>query len=326
MADVNIGERVASTYERTFGDKPTDNIFTSQALWMALGEKGFKKSAKGGRLFEADIEYATNTTMQFVGEFDMLDVTRINTFDAARYDVKTCAGTISYSYQEMLMNQGSDMAKFDLIAARIENGRMSHSGVLNSQSWSTAPAGSLEIIPLPTIISATPTTGTVGGINAATYVFWRNRQNSGAKTTTLFDNLVSAMTTTFDQCSLGGIKKTPTAAISDLTTFAGYESVMQARLRYMVDDLKRKGDTAFSNSAIMFKDIPYFYDEDHPSARVDFLNNDVLKFEYLEGSFMKLEKSVQPSNQLVNTHIIHTMGNWVCAARRHLGCVTLTTS
>src|SRR5215831_9031866 len=115
MADVNIGERVAATYERVYPKKPTDNIFLSFALFNALGEEGFKVGAPGGRLWEVPIEYAENTTMAMVGEYEALDLTKISVFDAARYDQKIAAGTIVYSYLEQRQNQGSDEAKFDLI-------------------------------------------------------------------------------------------------------------------------------------------------------------------------------------------------------------------
>lgn len=325
MADPNIGQLVAATYEHVYPATPTDNIFKSNALWMALGDKGFKQSAGGGRLFECDVEYAINTTMQMVTEMQQLDTTRIDVFDAARYDQKIAAGTVVYSYLEMLRNRGAD-AKFPLIERKIENGRNSLMTLLNQQSWNTSTPGANELTAIPTIISSSPTTGTVGGINAAVFTWWRNQQNSGAKTTVIFDNIQSAYRTCFNNCSLGGIKRTPTAIISDQTTFAGFEGTLATLLRYKSEDLKSKGDPGFLNTAISFKGIPYFYDEDHPSARADFLNNDVLKFEYLEGAWMKLDPAVDPANQLANVHKLYTIGNWICAARRHLGCVTSTTS
>lgn len=322
MADPNLGTLVAATYEHQYPQSPEDNIFNSFATFYALGEKGFKQSAEGGRLFETPIEYAENTTMQFIGEFDVIDTTRIDPFDVARYDQKICAGTISYSYLEESRNRGSDR-KFDVIEGRIENGRNSHMSLINRNMWNTGTPGSDELTAIPTIISATPTSGTVGGINAASFSFWRNRQNAGTKTTTAFDNLRSSMETTFNQCSLGGIKKTPTFIITDRSSFEGYVGTQTSLVRYVGGD-RKSVDASFLNSAVKFKEVTMAYDEDHPSARVDFLNS-VLKFEYLSGAWMKLDPSVTPNNQLVNTHKIYTFGNLICSARRHLGCVTAIT-
>lgn len=321
MADPNIGQVVASTYERVYPQKPTDNIFNSRALWFALGEKGFKVSAPGGRLFECPLEYAENTTMQMVGELDQLDTTRIDVFDAARYDQKICAGTVVYSYLEELRNRGDD-AKFALIEGKIENGRNSHIAKLNRQAWNTSTPGANELTSLPTIIASSPTTGTVGGINAATFTWWRNKQASGAGTA--FSIIQSAYRSVFNQCSLGGIEMTPTCVISDRFSFEGFEGTLTTNVRYFYQDRYKDkgGDPGFLNSAIAFKGIPYFYDEDHPATRADFLNNKVLKFEYLAGAWMKLDPAVDPANQLANIHKLYTMGNFICSARRHLGCVT----
>lgn len=320
MADPNLGLLVASTYEHQYPNQPEDNIFNSFALFYALGDKGFKVSAEGGRVFECPIEYAENTTMQMIGEFDIIDTTRVDPFDVARFDQKIAAGTVQYSYLEEMRNRGSDR-KFDVIEGRVENGRNSHIALINRQSWNIGTPGTNELTSIPTIISATPTTGTVGGINAASFSFWRNRQNSGAKTTNAFDNLRSVLETTFNQCSLGGIKKTPQMAIGDRPSFEGYVGTQTSLLRY-IQDGKQKVDASFLNSAINFKGIPFAYDEDHPATRVDFLNPDVLKFEYLAGAWLKLDPAVVPTNQLVNVHKIYTMGNYICSARRHLGCVT----
>lgn len=321
MADPNIGEKVAATYEKVYPAKPTDNVFLSQALFYSLGEKGFKQSASGGRLFEWPLEFGENLTQQMVGEWDLLDTTRISVFDAARYDQKVAAGTCSYSYLELAQNSGSPEAKFDLIAARVENARKSHRALINRQAWATAPPGSNDFTSIPTIVSTTPTVTIVGGINPQTMTWWRNRANSGQATTNPGDNIARAYELTWDQCSLGGFQMTPTAMISDLASFVLYQMVIQPRLRYFVEDLGKNGDSSFLASAIRYKAIPYFYDEDCPANSCYFLNNEVLKFSYLENCFIKLDPAVDPANQLANTHKLYTFGNFCCGARRHLGVV-----
>ena len=326
MADPNIGEQVAATYEDVYPDKPEDNFFYSNALWYALGEKGFKLSRDGGRLFEWPLEFAANTTMAMVNEYEALSTTVVPVFDAARYDQKTAAGTVTYSVQEMLRNQGSPRAKFDLIEGRIENGRKSHRNLLNTQAWSTAVPGSKDLTSIPTIVATDPTVGIVGGINGATFPWWRNRQNSGAATPTTgtpFENLDSAMELTFNQCSLGGFDMTPTCAISGIEVFTGYEGSLQTRLRYFVEDLGKNGDSAFLANAIRYKAIPFFYDEQlNGAGSLYFLNNKVLRFEYLDGAWAKLDAAIMPANILENVHRIYTVGNFCCGARRHLGVVT----
>jgi hypothetical protein len=325
MADPNIGELTASVYERRFPGKPTDNIFTSNALFFALGDKGFKEQADGGRLIEADIEYAQNSTNAMIGEFDTIDTTRIDVFDAARFDWKICAGTCTYSYLEMLRADGSE-AKFDIIAAKIESERNSHISKLNTQAWNSGTPSANELTSIPTLIPTDPTIGTVGGINRATFSFWRSRQTSGAKSSTAFDNLQAAMRSIHNQCSLGGFKKRPTHVVTSRTVMEGFEGTLTTLNRYLREDRKGTGDPAFMNDALEYKGLPMFYDEDaSPSDSLYFLNNEMVKFVYLKGAWVKLDPLVTPTNQLVNVHKMYTMGNFALKAGRHCGVVTAIT-
>jgi hypothetical protein len=321
MADPNQGQIVASVYERRYPAAPTDNIFTSNALWMSLGSKGFNEAAPGGRLIEKGVEYAQNSSNAMIGEMDTVDTTRYDVFDVARFDWKLCAGTCTYSYLEMARAQG-DEAKFDLVASKIENERNSQISTLNVQAWNASTPGTNELTSVPTIISTTPTTGTVGGINRASFTFWRNRQTSGAKSSTAFDNLQSTMRSIHNQCSLGGLRKRPTHVITSRTVFEGYEGTLTTLNRYLRDDRKTVGDPGFMNDALEYKRLPMFYDEDAVSDSLFFLNNDFLKFVYLRGFFLKLDPEVVPANQLINVHKLYTFGNFATSASRHLGVVS----
>jgi hypothetical protein len=188
-ADPNLGEVAATVWEKKFGKKPTDNIFTANALFYFLGEEGFKEEADGGRLIEFGLEFAENSTFKSYGELDTLDTTRISVFDCARFDWKIHAGTVVYSELERLRAQAS-AGKYDLIAEKLENGKNSHIANMNRAMWSDGTGnGSQDIGGLQLIISTTPTTGSVGQINRATFSFWRNQQTSGVKSSTAFDNL-----------------------------------------------------------------------------------------------------------------------------------------
>lgn len=321
MADPAIGEVAASVFEKKFGKKPTDVIHNSRALFFFLGKDGFKEKADGGRLYEWDVEYAENTTNAMQGEMDTLDTTRIPVFDALRYNIKIAAGTVVYSDLEELRAAG-DSAKFDLIGAKLENGKNSHIGLLNRQCWGTG-AGANDIDGLQKLISITPTTGTVGGVNRANFSFHRNKQTSGAKTTSAFDNLRSALTSIHNQCSLGGTENTPTALLWDRATQEGYEGTLVTLERYNSADRKGGADAGFLNKAIMFKGIPAFYDEDAPAGEARFVNNKFIKFAYHR--WMKMNPAVDPANQLSNVHKLSTFGNLCAVASRHLGVVSAIT-
>jgi hypothetical protein len=268
------------------------------------------------------MEYAENTSNQMIGELGTIDTTRIDVFDVARYDWKIAAGAVTFSDLEKLRAAASS-GKYDLVAEKLENGRDSHIALLNRQCWGLG-IGSNDIDGIQKLISSTPTTGSVGGVNRGTFSFWRNRQNSGAKTTVIYDNLRSAIRTTWNQCSLGGVKMKPTHIVMDQTTFGGYEGILIANEQIMTADKQKRADAGILQGALMFKDAPVFFDEDAPADSVYLLNNEVLKFVYLKNGWMKLKEEVEPSNQLASVRRIATFGNLCTSGSRHLGVVTTT--
>lgn len=326
MADVNIGQNAASVWEQVIGKKPTNQVLTSRALFHFLGEKGFKEEADGGRLIEFSLSYALNTTFKSYGEVEDLDTTRIDVFDAARFEWKINAGTVVYSELERL-RAAEGSRKFDLIAEKLENGKESHITAMNQQCLSDGTGNSSKDIGgLPLLIAADPTTGTVGGINRATYSFWRNRQASGAQTAAAFDNLRSTMRSVFNQCTDGGVTFAPTFGLTTRTVFEGYTSLLVANERYNKDGSQlRGGDAGFDNSALLFQGAKLFYDEDAPTGRLYFGNPKFLKLAYLKGGWMKMYPQVDPANQLSNVHKVATFGNMGTNQSRRLGVVTAIT-
>lgn len=322
MADPNQGQVIAAVWEQIMNEGPTDNIFTSQGLIYLLNENGFKASSDGGRLFEFSVEYTTNTTFKSYGELDPLDTTRIDVFDCARYDQKIFAGTVVFSDLEDLRNAAGGR-KFDVVKAKIKNGMSSAMEALNTMLYADGTGNaSKDFDGLNKVISTTPSTGTVGGINAATFSFWRNKQTSGAKTTNAFDNLRSTMTSVFNQCSLGGTERQPTGGVTDRASFEGYEGLLTNIERLYRTDAKNNGDIGFLNDAIAFKGKPLIYDENCNAGNLYWVNNNYLKLAYLKGGWMKMKDPIEPANQLSRVHRVITVGNLCASARRHLGVVS----
>lgn len=323
MPDVNIGGVPAVAWEYVHGDGPTDNVFTSQAFLYLLKDGGYLEYADGGRLFEFTLEYAINSTFRSVSEMEGLDTTRPDVFDAARYEQKIFAGTVVFSKLEELRNAVANR-KIDVIKGKLKNGTNSAMQGLNQMCLGDGTGnGGKDMDGVQKTISTTPTTGTVGGVNAAVWAFWRNRQTSGAKTSTAYDNVEAAYRSIHNQCSLGGTDKKPTGLFSDRTSFEGYNSLLVDIERLVKDSGgEADADLDWLNDAIAYKGIPYVYDEDAPSGNAYFVNKNFMKLTVLKGAWLKMLPPVDPSNQLGTVHRVMTVGNLCASARRHLGVVS----
>jgi hypothetical protein len=320
LPDPNIGQLTASVFERVVRRKPEDNVFTSQLLLKLLKEGGGFTKEPGGALIEETLMYAENTTFGSHSGYDTLNVTPVDVFDAARFNWKENAGTISYSQIEQLRAMGEE-AKFALIDAKVENGKQSHFATMNRQMYSDGTGnGGKDIGGLALLVSATPTTGTVGGINRALFPFWRNRQVLGTNTGTAFNQLRGAMRSIYNSCSKGAAEEHPEWFVSDQTSFEGYESTLTVNERFTS---KAEGDGGFKNEVLKFKGAKVTFDEDCPAQTMYCLNGRNLKFRYLR--WAKAEPAIRPANQTAEVVQVYTAGNFSINNPRRLGVITVLT-
>ena len=336
MPDPNLGQVTATVWEQVIGKTPNDNIFNSRAFFYSLaggGNPGLKKgvgfegrdAAAGGRVFDFTLEYAENTTFRSYSETETLDTTRIDVFDAARYEWKISAGTVVWSDLEELRAQ-ADSGKIDLIASKLENGKQSHITNMNRQLLGDGTGnGGKDMSGIKQVISSTPTLGTVGSISRVNFAFWRNKQTAGTQTASAFDNLRAAMRSIYNQCSRGGMIDAPTAGLTTRTVFEGYESLLVANERFTVEDKNNNGQGAFANASLKFKGASLFYDEDLDTDNLYFYNPKFLKLIYLKGAWMKMKERIEPSNQLIAVQRLFTVANLATNNSRRCGVVTSIT-
>lgn len=321
--DPNIGQVASVAWEFVHGDGPTDNVFTSQALLYLLRDGGYQEYVDGGRLFEMTVEYKLNTTFKSVSELEVLDTTRVDVFDCARYEQRIFAGTVVFSNLEELRNAVANR-KIDVVKGKLKNATNSAMEGLDGMLFADGTGNSgKDMLGLAAIIPDNPLTGSVGTINAGLWTFWRSKQQSGQNGTAPFDNLRAALESVHNQCSLGGTDKKPTGIVTDRVSFEGYISTL-TQIERLVKDSEGEADPdlGWLNDAIQFKGLPMVYDEQAPAQHAYEVNKAFLKLLILQGAWLKMLKPVDPSNQLATIHRVMTVGNLCCSARRHQGVVT----
>lgn len=325
MATPNLGETTATVWENRIGGKPRDVVFNSRAFFKSMEKNGFKEVADGGRLFEFTLEFAENTNFHSVSEMETLGTSRINVFDASRFTPKIAAGTLVLSNLEELRAAGkSSKLQAGLLASKMTNAKNSHIADMNRMCLGSASTGK-DWNGIRHLISIDPTTGSVGGISRASFSFHRNRQASGAQTSSSFDNLRSGMTSIYNLCGLGGIDQMPEWVQCHRTEFEGYEQILVAIEQIADARMKKDSDIAFMNEMLKFKGTRMFFDEDATAGEMRFYQNTDLKLVYYKGGWMKLDPKVDPHNQLANVHKLATYAQLCSVGNRHLGVLSAIT-
>lgn len=171
MASPNLSEIVTTTLQAR-SKKLADNVVRNNGLLERLSSRGKARPFSGGRSIVEEIEYGMNGTYTRYSGYQALNISPSDTMTAAEFPIRQAAVAVSISGLEELQNAGSER-QIDLLEKRISNAEktMMNGMALDVYSDGTAAA---QITGLQALVSTAPTSGTVGGINRATWVFWRN--------------------------------------------------------------------------------------------------------------------------------------------------------
>jgi hypothetical protein len=322
MPDPNRGQRITANWETVVGKRPEDQIH--EDYWVlnrfSKGEGFVGKS--GGDFIAIPIEYALNSTVGSYSDTDTISTTRVDVFDRAESQWKEVAGTVVVSDLELDRNSG-DGQVFDLLKAKLENLKKSIRSSLNVMLHGSGTGnGGKDITGLGALVPTDPSTGTVQGINLATFTFFRSQQTSGAQSSAAFDNLRAAMRSIYNQCSNGVAEDHPTFAVTTRTVFEGYEGLLIANERFTD---KTSGEGGFQNEVLKFKGAAISFDNDATAGELRFLNPKFLKLYYKTGAWMKMQEPIRPANQTLDIYLNRTMAQLVSLQPRRLGAVTAIT-
>ena len=318
----NAGQRVAANWEIVVKTKPEDQIHDDYWLFNQLSQGDGFVGKSGGDFIAVPIEYALNGTVGSYSDLDTISTTRYDVFDRYEAQWKEYAGTYAVSDLESDRNAGEGQV-FDIRDAKLENLRNSIKSKFNEHFYAAGTANSgKDFTGLATLVSSTPSSGTVQGVDRASFSFARNQQASGAQTTSAFDNLRAVMRSQYNLASNGVSADHPSFGVTTRTVFEGYEGLLLANERF---DSKDNGDGSFKNEVIKFKGMRLSYDNDCPSGLMYLLNPKFLKLYYKTGAWMKAQPSQRPVNQTADFVIIRTMANLVALNPRRLAVITAIT-
>ena len=174
MAFPNTTDIVATTIQSR-SRAIADNVTKNNALLAKLNMRGNIKPFSGGNVILQELSYAQNGNGAFYSGYDLLPVAAADVISAAEYNIKQLACPVVISGLEMLQNSGKE-AFIDLLEGRINVAESTMSNLLAQSIYSDGTgSGGKEITGLNAQVPSDPTTGTVGGINRATWTFWRSQ-------------------------------------------------------------------------------------------------------------------------------------------------------
>lgn len=174
MAFPNITDIVATTIQnrsRTIAD----NVTFNNALSAKLNQRGNVKTFSGGNTIMQELSFAMNANGGWYSGYDLLPVAAQDVISSAEYTIKQLACPIVMSGLEQLQNAGREQM-IDLLEGRITVAESTMANLLSGGLYADGTgSGGKELTGLNAAVPTNPATGVYGGIDRATWAFWRSK-------------------------------------------------------------------------------------------------------------------------------------------------------
>lgn len=240
---------------------------TPFAFWMKQG--GRVENIQGHTRIEIPLEYGSNDTLRWIGKGSTIPISDPNLLTMTYEDWRYVAVSVVRYGTDDQKNRGQ---------AQLINYVKTKLGAAERALWEEFEraffadgAGALEPNGLQNIVADLPTSGTVHGIDRATYTWFRNQYKTSTGAASIY--LVSDMRNLMNTCTkYAKAEMNDLAIVTDQTSFELYEDETMEQKRIVN---QKMADAGFEN--FQFKGRPMFWSPYAPSAKMYFINTNYLK-------------------------------------------------
>ena len=306
-------ELVTTTWRKHAKDTK-DALSKNNALLRRINDKGMTRIEDGGLTIVQGLDYAQNGTYQRYSGFDVLNVGASDVLTAAEYQWRQIAINVVASGQELRINSGGNKI-INLAKARIKNAQRTAKNNFSVDIYSDGTLTN-QINGLQALVADTGT-GTVGGIDSATWTFWRNKVQSaaapigGGAAVTLGPTTIEGLMLDLWLSLVRGDDK-PDLIVCDNNYFSMYEKSQVSIKRYTSSD---EADGGFVSLKYKGADVIFDGGSGIPDNRMYFLNTDYMHLvEHKEAQWTEMSE-LKPYNQDATVIPILWMGNLTCSNR-----------
>lgn len=315
MAFPNISDILATTIENR-SKKIADNVTKNNALLSKLSMNGNMKPFSGGHKILQELSFAENSNAGWYSGYDILPVGVSDVISAAEYTIKQAAVPVVISGLEQLQNAGKEQM-IDLMESRLGVAEATLANLIAGGLYSDGTGSSgKEIDGLDAAVPLDPTTGTYGGINRATWTFWRSKvtDTSGLDSATI----QGAFNTLWAQL-VRGVER-PDLIIVDNAIWGIYLASLQAQQRFTGTETGKLGFPS-----LKFMDADVVLDGGIggfcPAGTAFFLNTKYLHYRpHSARNMVPLAPNKRyATNQDAEVQILAWAGNMTCSGSQFQG-------
>jgi hypothetical protein len=319
MASPGLSEFVTASLQNR-SKKFADNVTKNVALLNRLeGKDGGShiQVVDGGRTLVEPLEYQENGSFVWYSGYEKVNIQPSEIMSAAEFDWKQASAAVTISGLEQIQNAGKNRF-LPLLDKRTKNAEKTMRNNVGIGLYSDGTGfGGKQIGGLDLLVSTSPATGTVGGINRANWLFWRNEAINSAtdpKGAITKVNVVDY----FNQMAIALTRGTdrPDIILCGTTVYTAYLGALQG-IQRITDDggskMQGAGFTALKYFGVG-QSTDVVLDGGHgggcPAGRAYFLNTDYIYFKVFEGRYFEpIEGDRMATNQDAIVKLLAFAGN-----------------
>lgn len=249
-------------------DGATEQAYENTPFWYWLNKKGKIKDVKGYRRIEINLEYGENETVTWLSKGGVVPMTEGELLTVAYEDWKYVAVTIMrYGIEDQQNRSAARIVDY----VKTKERRAEYALDKDFERVCFADGtGTDEPNGLQNLISATPTTGIVHGIDRSTYTWFRNLQKDSSGVTSVY--LLSDMRNALNNMTnYKGINYSDIFMYTTQDIYEAYEDELLEVQKYTKSDLV---DAKFES--LVFKGRPIMYAPSCPTGYMYFINPEYL--------------------------------------------------
>ena len=320
FANSAITDIIATTIQSRSGIL-ADNLSQNNAILQRLQQKGNVNPFSGGNVILQEIMYQdpnTSNVNSYSG-YEVINIAPDSPISAAQFPITQYADAVTISGLEMLQNSSKE-AIIDLLDGRMQ---VAEARLLNRISGDLyldgTGNGGKNITGLAAAVPDVANTGTYGGIDRATWAFWRPTVTSG--TTVTATNILGLMTSTAIQLVRGTDKAD--LIIADNNFYSLYVQSLQAIQRIASEESGEAGFASLkfygggtSADVVLGGGVGGQATSNH----MWFLNTDYMFFRpHKDRNFVPIGGERQAINQDAVVKLIGFAGNLTCSNQQLQG-------
>lgn len=262
---------------KNYSKKMVGQYLTNRPAVGLFFDKYRNTDSQGGRTWQGMVDYGQSATAQFFAGSDTFSTNPQEVAQPIRYDWKYLGGSIAITKTEQLENSGP-VALASLLDTRMKQLNRTFDLIIGNEIFSDGTNfGGKSFVGLAAAISTTPTSGTVGGLDPATWPFWQNNAATsfGSFASNGPNGTTDSWITNWNNCTDGTQK--PDCTISAQNVWEYYHKTCNSPVRFVRPD-GQGGSADVTWESLEYMGKPWYWDRQCPTGRAYFVRFDDTHF------------------------------------------------